>query len=153
MCVCVCARVSFLELWEQTSVSFHQSPFWTPAFIQNICVTVRVTHTRTAIYKQNTHLLSLPWVQTRRKADVSFSHRQSDTRFPWSAVLSPPQGSGCHLVHSKMGMTRCLCTLPHHYHNHQWDLLIYLITHSCRKEVGLCSHRTHTQQWRISVTF
>lgn len=42
------------------------------------------------------------------------------------------------------------CTPPPSLH---WDLSFALIPRYYRKEVGLRSHRTHTQPWRISVTF
>lgn len=123
-----------------------------------------VPHTYAHSHWEKTHILSfyLGFKQDGRR--TLHSHTLNETFFPWSAVLSPPQGSGCRLVHSRMGMTQCLQALlwmpPQTPHPHplpppplHWDLSVSLIPHFCRKEVGLRSHWTHTQWWRISVTF
>ncbi len=66
------------------------------------------TYTHPHPEKNNTHIFSfyLGFKQDGRR--TSHSHTMNETNFPWSAVLSPPQGSGCRLVHSRMGMTQCV---------------------------------------------
>lgn len=85
---------SFSELWEQT---------W-PLSCPSVLLYKPILNLSIYTYT-HAHPFFLPQVQTTGKEDVSFSHTRTETSFPWSAVLSPPQGSGCCLVHSRMGMT------------------------------------------------
>ena len=158
VCVCVCVNMSHSQNCENRRDRYRVSLCFHPSFFIKLQPPYR-TRPRTDRTHASRVLFSF-YLGFKRdgRTDVSFSHTQSETSFPWSAVLSPPQGSGCRLVHSRMGMTSCLRSL----------LLMPPLPSSSTSPLGslnrshpsllpegsgVASHRTHTQQWRISVTF